>query len=210
MRKSDQEKSEIRRQIEARRRPEKDRSAHEAARGKKKMSLSDLSRNDIQDEHIQDIIHELDHQSDRGAALVAATLVDISLRRLMRTRFANFEDFEKIVFDGEAAPLGNFSARIKLARAMGVVGSAVEDHLNRIRRIRNQFAHSALKIDFQHPLIAAEIEGLLDDDGNGWKPEFTVERRRYIGTSIALIVAMERELETHLQDMIPIWLDYQK
>ena len=64
MRKSDQEKSEIRRQIEARRRPEKDRSAHEAARGKKKMSLSDLSRNDIQDEHIQDIIHELDHQSD--------------------------------------------------------------------------------------------------------------------------------------------------
>ena len=209
MPKSDQEKADIRQQTEARRQADKDRTGHEAARGKA-LSLSDLSRNDIQDEHVSDIIHELDNQTDRGAALIAAALLDTALRRTMSTRLAHFNDFERIIFESEGAPLGSFFARIKVARALGVIGEVAEVHLDAIRRIRNQFAHSAFRIDFENELIAAEVDKLLPDTDPEWKPQFSPARRRYIGTAIDMMRALDALSKEHIQDTIPVWLDLRK
>lgn len=175
-------------------------------RGQKKMTLRDLSSGIIEDEHIPDIIHELDNQTDRGAALVAAALIDATLTRAVAVRLVGFKDFKEIIFEKEGAPLGSLFAKTKMARALGVLGPVTEGHTDAIRRIRNQFAHSALKIDFTNPLIATEVDKLLPDANPEWKPEFTPERRRYIGTCIMLIQALEARIAEHLEDKFDVWL----
>ena len=186
--------------------PKKDRSAHKAARGMKIPSLRDLSNLIDVSEHTQDIIHELDHQTDRGVALIASALVELGLGRLMRCRMVHYEDCDEIIFAREGAPLGTFSARIKMARSMGVIGRLTEAHLDSIRLIRNQFAHSPLKIDFSHPAIAAEIDKLLTDAPD-WRPGISPERRRYLGTAVALIQAFETREGERMEDKIPIWMN---
>ncbi|MFL5297872.1 MAG: hypothetical protein ACJ798_15965 [Phenylobacterium sp.] len=46
-----------------------------------------------------------------------------------------------------------------MARAFDLFDDATHDHLNRIRRIRNQFAHAKHLIDFEDDLIIAEVRG---------------------------------------------------
>lgn len=53
---------------------------------------------------------------------------------------------------------GSFSARIKVGRALGLYGPLLEKKLNRIREIRNQFAHALVPLDFSHELVARECE----------------------------------------------------
>jgi hypothetical protein len=185
--------------------PKKDRSAHEAARGQKKRSLRDLSNVLVLDDHIQDILHELDHQSDRGVALIAASMLDIGLRWAIMCRLGDYPDSDKILFEDEGAPLGTFANRIKIAKAIGVIGPYTEGHLNSVRLIRNQFAHSPLKIDFANDLIAAEIDKLLADSPE-WKPEWTPEKRRYVGTIITMIQALDAVTKKHGQEQVICWM----
>ena len=188
--------------------PGKDRTTHMASRGKKLPTLSDLSRNDIRDEHVNDIMHELDNQSDRGAALIAAAVVEVALRRAISSKIGAFPDWEEILFESEGAPMGTFYARIKMARALCIIGPIAEAHLDAIRRIRNQFAHSVFRIDFESPAIAQEIDKLLSDDSQDWKPEFSSQRRRYTGTAVLLAQALENELRKQLErePEFPVWL----
>lgn len=173
----------------------------------KKPSLRDLSKNIILDEHVSDIMHDLDHQSDRGSALIAVALVDTALIQVMSTRFVGFDNFQEIMIEREGAPLSSFFARIKIARALGVIGPVTESYLDSLRKIRNQFAHSAFKIDFENPLIAEEISKLIPNDENsGWKIEWTMQRRRYIGTCMVLVSAFNKRTDDHRSDKIDIWL----
>lgn len=174
------------------------------SRGRKKPSLRDLSNVDDLDPHIQDMLHELDNQSDRGAALIATAMVDVALARLMRCRIIHYKDVSEIVFKREGAPLSTFSSRIKVARAFGVIGQLTEEHLETVRRIRNQFAHSPLKIDFTNKLIADEIEKLLPDSSS-WKSEWSVQRRRFIATCIFLLQGLMAAENEHINDTVQTW-----
>ena len=174
------------------------------SRGQKKPSIYDLSRIHDLDPHIQDMLHELEHQSDRGAALVAASMVQIALTRTMRCRIADYKDCVEILFDKDGAPLGTFSATIKVARAFGIVGPVFEGMLNAVRNIRNQFAHSPLKIDLAAPLLAKEINKLLPYQPS-WKPEISEQRSRYVGTFVALVQTLEKITQEHISDTITIW-----
>ena len=174
------------------------------SKGRKKASIRDLSRIDQFDPHVQDMLHELDHQTDRGAALVAASMVQVALMRLMRCRIVQFKDSQEILFEKEGAPLSTFSDCIKVARAFGVIGQILEGHLNAIRSIRNQFAHSPLKIDFANELIAKEVDKLLPHDPN-LKPQFSEQRSRYVGTCIAIVQSLEEATMAHTPDTITVW-----
>src|SRR5689334_10151810 len=70
--------------------PNKDRSAHEAARGRKMPTLSDLSREMPSAEHIarlEDILSE--ERTDRSAAIMAASLLEQALYDALRTRMVD-------------------------------------------------------------------------------------------------------------------------
>ena len=138
--------------------------------------------------------------------MIATALLEVSLTKALMTKLADFEGFDKTIFDGPGAILGSFYSRIKMARALGVAGPQVELHLDTIRTIRNTFAHSAFKIDFQHDLVAAEIEKLLPDNNPDWKPEFTSQRRRFLGTVTLLGSALHEKAQEHAGERIDLWL----
>jgi DNA-binding MltR family transcriptional regulator len=95
----------------------------------------------------------LDKDSDRGAALVAAALLDAQLENLFQRRLRAHQD-SLLINNG---PLSTFASRIKVASALGWIDEDVEADLNLIRDIRNRLAHS-----FDHNL------GFSDPQIAGW------------------------------------------
>ena len=91
-------------------------------------------------------------ESDRGAALIAAALLDAQLERLFRTRLKYHQD-RLLGFDG---PLATFSTRIKIARGLEWIDGEIEKDLDVVRNIRNRFAHS---FDQDLTFENAEIQG---------------------------------------------------
>ena len=77
-------------------------------------------------------------ESDRACAVLGAALLDARLESLYRRRL---DCFQEELLSGNG-PLGTFSARIRLARALTWIDSDVQSDLDVIRSIRNDFAHS--------------------------------------------------------------------
>jgi hypothetical protein len=186
--------------------PTKDRSDHEAARGKKtSSSLRDLSKvHRIEDHNTQELSEELENQSDRGLALIAAALVDVNLKRAMLCRLVGFKDSDEILFYKDGSPLGSFSNRIRVARGLGVIGPELESILDIIRRIRNQFAHSPLRIDFASPLIEAEVNKLPPDTLD-YRADWTSQRKRFFCAVVYAGFELEEVAAKHTNDRVPVW-----
>lgn len=156
MPKSDHEKAEIRRQTEARRRVEKDRSGHEANRGKKSMTLDDLAHEFPSEADIARYRELVLAESDRGAVIMASALVERALEEAIRAYLiAPAGGIADGWFKGPNAPFQSFSAKITLGRALGIYGPLLEKSLTGVRRIRNAFAHSMIPLDFSHPTVKA-------------------------------------------------------
>lgn len=162
MPKSEQEKAEIRRRTEANRQPGKDRSAHEAARGKKMKTLSELSRELPSKKNLLRFLDILaEEPSDRSAAIMAAGLCEQALLEMINTHMPDVgATARKEWFEGASAPFATFSAKIKLGRALAIYGPKTEDRLTRIKDIRNVFAHRSSPIKFTHPTIKQEVAKL--------------------------------------------------
>lgn len=82
-------------------------------------------------------------ESDRACAVLGAALLDARLESLYNRRLRAFT--EELL--SNSGPLGTFSARIKVARALAWISEDVRFDLDQIRTIRNEFAHN-----FDHEL----------------------------------------------------------
>src|ERR1700728_857699 len=72
-------------------------------------------------QQVQAILAEVRSQTDRGAAIVAAAVLDDILRTLILARFVELSAARRdALFEGINAPLSSFSARIELGLAAGV------------------------------------------------------------------------------------------
>lgn len=78
-------------------------------------------------------------ESDRACAVLGAALLDSRLESLYERRLRCFKE-ELLSSNG---PLGTFSARIRVARALAWISEDVRFDLDQIRSIRNDFAHCA-------------------------------------------------------------------
>ena len=105
-----------------------------------KRALHDVPRQ----KQLKEGAHALWEESDRGCALVAGALVDEHLRDYLAAYFET-DGIAKLVLDEQNAPAGTFSARIKLAFAIGVIGKEWYDGLEILRGIRNEAAHFETK-----------------------------------------------------------------
>ena len=85
-------------------------------------------------------------ESDRACAVLGAALLDATLESLYNRRLRCFR--EELLSSN--SPLGAFSARIRLARALAWISEDVRYDLDQIRSIRNEFAHN-----FDHELSFA-------------------------------------------------------
>jgi mannitol operon repressor len=106
-------------------------------------------------------------ESDRGAVLVYAAMMDDLLRRSIEARLIDHKDVKRLT-DGFNAPVGTFASRNLLALGLGVVSEREYQEVELIRKIRNAFAHS-IDMSFDAQAIAARCAKLsfaiLESDG---------------------------------------------
>ena len=136
--------------------------------------LKEYLRN-LVDESLQ-IYAELEGESDRATAILAAANFEDYLRDSIESKFVNLNsDIRNDIFYGYG-PLSTFKAKIDIGCALDLFDRRTRKHLHRIRRIRNSFAHSPKPVKFDHDEIASKCQALeIDDDYESNTP-----RHRYL------------------------------
>ncbi|TDO69819.1 mannitol repressor [Halanaerobium saccharolyticum] len=111
-------------------------------------------------EHIAELISEdifkfraiLLKETDRGSALMAASYLEDLLEKLLRKFFVDDNLLSNNLLNGYGG-LSSFKSKIDLAYLLGLISRRVKRDLNLIRKIRNEFAHSAENINFNSSSI---------------------------------------------------------
>ncbi len=119
----------------------------------------------MRDDDLKDFsafLHEFQSETDHGAALVGAALIDQKLADTLRSFFVVGKTARSLL-DGGTAPLGTFSARIKAAHALGLIDTFDLSECDLIRKVRNEFAHSIHGTTFAEPKITAFCDRLKSD-----------------------------------------------
>src|SRR5262245_59611774 len=89
-------------------------------------------------------IQTLTQESDRGAAIIAATYLEDRLQQGLTSRFRRDTSMAREVIKrmfGVTEPLGSFSAKIRIGFLIRMYGRQVFTELNAIKDVRNKFAH---------------------------------------------------------------------
>lgn len=96
------------------------------------------------------LFQEIENQTDRGAAIVGVAWVEEELLAAIQS----FLQKDKKAWDrlfGRSGSLSTFSAKIDMARLLGIVDEEIASDLHRLRKIRNEFAHSVLGKNSEAP-----------------------------------------------------------
>jgi len=102
-------------------------------------------------ENLADFTEQFADESDRGAALISATLLEADLRSLIAAFLIEDEDeINRLLGSDEYwdCPLGTFGARIRAAYCLGLISRDEFHDLGIIRRVRNNFAHELDTMSF--------------------------------------------------------------
>jgi hypothetical protein len=132
------------------------------------------------------LAEEIDKQRDRGAAILAASVLEDHLTEVIKTRMERNVKIESKMFKGYG-PLASFAAKIDLGFLIGLYSLSVHKQLNYIREIRNEFAHNLEPLSFrsqrikdlcahlQHPRGATRFfQQLLDQMSKTAKESYVV------------------------------------
>lgn len=93
-------------------------------------------------------------ESDRAAAVLAASYVDSLLKDALAGRLGADKQVQKDVLEGRGA-LGNFSSRIDLAYLLGMISTVRHRDLHIVRRIRNDLSHTFEDMAFDTASVKA-------------------------------------------------------
>lgn len=93
-----------------------------------------------------ELVKEIESQTDRGAAIVGAAWVEEELGAAIQS-FLHHDTKASPRLFGRAGAISTFSAKIDLARVLGMCTAAIAADLHIIREVRNEFAHSVLSKD---------------------------------------------------------------
>ena len=114
-----------------------------------------------------ELFEALSKESDRGVVLISASFLDEALEALLRARFSIRHPKSKssinLLFD-TFGPLQFFSAKVKICYAMDLIGEWIYRDLEIVRKLRNDFAHSAGAARFDLPEAVQLTERLKAAD----------------------------------------------
>lgn len=102
---------------------------------------------------LSDFLGEFNNESDRGTALVAASLLDDRLRGILEAFLLKGKVASDLI-NGFNAPLGTFSSRTSAAYSLGLIQKNEFEEINLIRKIRNEFGHNWKGVTFRSPPIS--------------------------------------------------------
>ena len=92
---------------------------------------------------------EFKKESDRGAVLVAAAMLEEALRELLLAHLVPSTSSTDLLFEGTNAPLNAFSSKIDMSFRLGLVSDRFCRDLHVVRRMRNDVAHRATGCTFE-------------------------------------------------------------
>ncbi|MCA7900827.1 hypothetical protein LGM39_15720 [Burkholderia cepacia] len=90
--------------------------------------------------HVFKLMNSLAHESERASVILAVAWLDSDLEKVLKKVLHPCSGGGDNLLDSDR-PLGAFSAKITLARRIGVIDHEVESALQILRRMRNEFAH---------------------------------------------------------------------
>jgi mannitol operon repressor len=89
------------------------------------------------------VLDELERESDRGVAILGVSMLDQRLKELLEHLLVPCPQTSQLL----KGPFSSFANRLTLAVATGLIGLEEFEECNRLRNIRNDFAHK-FEIDF--------------------------------------------------------------
>lgn len=99
------------------------------------------------------------NESDRGSVLMAAAFIEDKLSCLLKSYFIDNERVCNQLLNGNGA-LATFSSKIDLTFLLGLIPENIFNDLHILRKIRNDFAHTASQISFETPSIQDRTKAL--------------------------------------------------
>jgi mannitol operon repressor len=110
-------------------------------------------------ERLAKFLDAFNKESDRGAALVAASMLDEQLEQILSVFLVESAAAKELV-SGFNAPLGTFSSRASAASALGLIEDIEFKEITLVRKIRNEFGHVWEPVTFETESIAAHARKL--------------------------------------------------
>ena len=107
-------------------------------------------------------LHTISAESDRGAVLIAAALLDSALEDVLKKKLVVTPEKEDALFDGAYAPLRSFSAKIELAFRLGLIMRKTRQMLHLVRKLRNEFAHSPDGVTTHDDSVRARLRAMFE------------------------------------------------
>jgi len=102
---------------------------------------------------LSDFLREFNNESDRGAALTAASMLDELLKEILNAYLADVPERDDLLV-GFYAPLGTFSSRTSAVYALGLIQQNEYEEIKLIRKIRNEFGHKWKSVSFNSGRVA--------------------------------------------------------
>lgn len=113
----------------------------------------------MQLDEIDRIFDELDGSSDRASAILITACLETDLSSCVCHWLQADEQLVQKL-QSRDGPVSSFYSAIVLAEALQIIDAETAAALDRIRKIRNAFAHSQRSIDFKTPELLAECMSL--------------------------------------------------
>ncbi len=147
-------------------------------------------------------------ESDRGVAVAGVAFLEVNLGFLIKAHFESSIQNSAIgrrTAEARLKRVHGLYNRIRLAHELGLISCAKQEQLERIRAIRNQFAHDINVASFGHEKIIALCDGIP-----GWETplsEMSEEIRggaasqRYTSTVVTLHHWMDTEINNRKEQM---------
>jgi hypothetical protein len=151
-----------------------------------KSKLTDLTLRHPSQADIDEINRQIDAEdNDRGAAVLAVTLVENALAYAISRRDSRFSYRHKKLFQYNGL-FSTLYARITLAEAMNIFGPVTNHNLDLIKHIRNVFAHASVPVKFSTPEIneaCLALKAPSDLKGKAWG----TPREKYVAACYAIV-----------------------
>jgi hypothetical protein len=151
-------------------------------------------------EEIKAVFDELSKQTDRGAGIIAASVVEELLAVLIQARLLPLNsETRQSLFERPNAPLSTFSAKIHLGLALGLYSDVGAKRLHMMREVRNRFAHRIKALTFEHPDIIEVMGGIILKDLS----PIPTNREKYliVFSLVALQLAVQCREDIRISDL---------
>ncbi|MCW0045458.1 MltR family transcriptional regulator [Brevundimonas sp. BT-123] len=127
--------------------------------------------------NLNDLTDLLADMDERGLVLSLAAFAEDALGDLIAAFLIPSNQSDSLL-KGFNAPIGTFSARIKTAFALGLINQNQHDDLDRLRKIRNIFAHDWNPKTLTDPAVATHVSAINFGTLTEFYPETPIDKVR--------------------------------